>query len=257
MNIITSLSQWRKQRQKFKSSTTIGFVPTMGSLHQGHKSLLKYSLQENDITVLSIFVNPTQFDNAQDYDNYPNHQEDDLQLAKNLGVDIVLLPNHSELYADNYTFKMTSSHWWTTLMEGTSRPGHFDGMLTIVLKLLLLVKPQKVYFGEKDYQQYQLVNELAKAYFLDCDIIACETIREKNGLPLSSRNARLSTDEKELAQCFANILFDHKKHPVSRIKQKLQQHAMQVDYVEKHHNRLFAAVKIGKTRLIDNFTLGD
>src|SRR3990167_7441466 len=196
--IIQSLKDWQLVRKKISNNSDVGFVPTMGNLHAGHLSLLQRSKRENSITVLSIFVNPTQFDNVNDLKNYPCTLEQDISMAGKNNIDYVLVPTYGELYSDCYAYKVNNINT-NSQLEGISRPGHFDGVLTVVLKLLLIVKPIRAYFGEKDYQQLQLVKGLVKAFFLETEIVECATIRNEFGLPLSSRNNRLTGEHYQVA----------------------------------------------------------
>lgn len=250
--VITSLKEWQLLRKTFAFEQSVGFVPTMGNLHAGHTSLLKRSRQENDISILSIFVNPTQFNDPNDLEKYPRTFEADLEIAQKQGTDFILFPNNNELYPDHYRYQVTEKEV-SLILEGKSRPGHFTGMLTIVLKLLNLVKPTRAYFGEKDFQQLELVKGMVDALFLDIDIIACPTIREDSGLAMSSRNGRLNNHERELADHFAKAL----KHYTNKASftAQLEKLGMTVDYIENWQNRLLAAVQIGNIRLIDNIHL--
>lgn len=253
MKIFKSISAWICYRQTQLTQKRIGFVPTMGNLHDGHMSLIKQSIADNEITVLSIFVNPTQFNHREDLINYPRTLENDRQLAQHIGVDYLLLPNEAELYPHKYHFKVSENNF-SQKMEGQFRPGHFDGVLTVVLKLLQIVKPAKAYFGEKDYQQLQLVKQMIEAFFLETEIISCETVRNASGLPFSSRHSRLAEIEWQQAQCFPKLL--HRKDlSCEDIQTQLEQVGFVVEYVEEHANRRFAAVKIGNIRLIDNIAL--
>lgn len=255
IKIFHSINSWRKFRQqKIFKNKTIGFVPTMGNLHRGHESLLERSLKENDMTVLSIFVNPTQFNNPDDLKNYPRTLAQDLAMAKRLGVDCILMPDYKMLYPDNYSYQVIETQF-SKILEGQHRPGHFDGMLTVVLKLLMLVKAHKVYFGEKDFQQLQLVTGMVEAFFLDTKIISCRTIRDKNTLALSSRNARLTQDEYQLAAHFPKLL--KSKEPLEEISRKLNDLGFMVDYVAESHGRRLGAVTLGKVRLIDNIKISE
>jgi pantoate--beta-alanine ligase len=204
MKVIKDLAHWHKLRNEI-ASKEIGLVPTMGAIHKGHLSLIEKCVSENEIAVVTIFLNPTQFDRKDDLDKYPGSLEQDLNLLADTNVDYVLAPTFNSLYPDNYNFKV-SEHQFSTKLCGASRPGHFDGVLTIVLKLLNIVKPNKAYFGEKDYQQYQLIKEMTSAFFLNTQIIPCKTVREKSGLAFSSRNERLSEKEKRIAPKFAQLL---------------------------------------------------
>lgn len=252
MQIIESIAEWRHIRKQLGSEISLGFVPTMGNLHQGHASLLQRSVQENQQTVLSIFVNPTQFNDQQDFTHYPKTLDQDLAIAKAAHVDYILLPNAAEIYPDHYTYKITEQQLSLPL-EGTHRPGHFDGVLTVVMKLLCLVKAQRAYFGDKDQQQLQLVKGLTQAFFLDTDIIACATIRETSGLPLSSRNNRLSLEQKKQADNFAQIF--HSGLDCDAIKQQLISNGYHIDYLEDYQGRRYVAVRIGDVRLIDNIAI--
>lgn len=248
MQIINSPQAFQTIRKTLTGS--VGFVPTMGNLHEGHASLLRRSIEENDVTVLSIFINPTQFNNTEDFKNYPQTREDDIALAKKLGVDYLFLPNHSDIYPDNYNYKVSESEI-SAMLEGKFRPGHFEGMLTIVLKLLLIVSPTRAYFGKKDYQQYQLIKHMADAFFLETDVIGCETIRNENNLPLSSRNNRFTAEQFEHVQLFPTLF--QANLTTDEIKTELIKSGFEVDYIEEHEGRRFAAVKYAGIRLIDNY----
>ena len=252
--VIKSIQEWRDIRKQMISRQTIGFVPTMGNLHAGHESLLQRAKQETEITVLSIFVNPTQFNNADDLKNYPRTLDDDIAMAEHLKINYVIAPAIADLYPDNYSYQIHETLLSQSL-EGKCRPGHFTGMLTIVLKLLLFVKPDRAYFGEKDFQQLQLVRGLAKAFFLDTEIVACATIRNENGLPLSSRNGRLTKDQFQLAERFIQITHSNKK--CEDIIKELTAEGIVIDYIEDVGDRRFAAVRIGDVRLIDNISLAE
>lgn len=199
---IKRIKDWKKIRAKIKSNLSIGFVPTMGALHEGHCSLIQRSKQENDITVLSIFVNSTQFNEPDDYKNYPRNMESDLKLVEKFNVDYIFVPDEKEIYPEGNNIYFNTDHPLSKMFEGKHRPGHFNGVLTVVMKLFQLVRPTRAYFGEKDYQQYLLIKSMAENFFMPINICVCPTIREKSGLPLSSRNSRLSKDEKEPAELF-------------------------------------------------------
>ncbi|MEE4281550.1 MAG: pantoate--beta-alanine ligase, partial [Pseudomonadales bacterium] len=190
MKVIRDLSQWQSLRKDL--TPEVGFVPTMGALHEGHLSLLRRSVVENAITVLSIYVNPTQFNDPEDLQNYPDTLQQDLAAAQQAGVDYVLMPNYAELYADGFRYQVTETQFSEKLC-GRNRPGHFTGVLTVVMKLLNIVSPQRAYFGKKDYQQYLLVRDMAQVFFMPVDIIGCDTVREIDGLAMSSRNLNLET----------------------------------------------------------------
>lgn len=246
--IIHTLKEWQMIRKALKQNS-IGFVPTMGNLHKGHESLAVRSKAENQITVLSIFVNPTQFDDPEDFKNYPQTLKEDLKIAKKLGIDWVLVPKQEDLYPDNYCHLVKETNFSHTLC-GKYRPGHFEGVLTIVLKLLLLVKPASAYFGEKDFQQLELIKGMVQAFFLDINIVPCPIIRDDNGLALSSRNQKLSPEEYQLALEFPKLL--HSTLANEKIFAQLTRLGFTVDYIEEQQGRRLGAVRIGSVRLIDN-----
>jgi pantoate--beta-alanine ligase len=251
--LIQSLAEWRELRSTLTSE--VGFVPTMGNLHQGHLSLLEQSRKENAISVLSIFVNPTQFNNANDYVHYPKTIEQDKHIAEQAKVDYILLPSYREIYPDDYAYQV-SEHEISEQLEGEFRPGHFTGMLTIVLKLLLLVKARRAYFGEKDYQQLALTRGMVKSFFIDTEIVGCPTIRNEFGLPHSSRNNRLTPEQYLQAKYFPSI-FHSPLLSCDDIKAALSAKGFVVDYVREWEGRRFAAVKIGDVRLIDNIGIDE
>lgn len=249
MQIFRDIKTWRKYRDNLPKNKSIGFVPTMGNLHQGHESLLQRAREENDIAVLSIFVNPTQFNDKNDLAIYPRTEAQDLLLAEKLNIDAVFIPTEADIYPDNYHYQIheTDMSQW---LEGVIRPGHFAGMLTIVLKLLQIIKANNAYFGEKDYQQLLLVKGLVQAFFVDTKIIGCPIVRMPEGLPLSSRNSRLSPDDLKQATKFSQIL--QQKISIEQIKKELIAQGFEIDYVEDKWNRRLAAVKFKNVRLLDN-----
>lgn len=252
MQVITSLKEWQQLRSQMHSAQ-IGLVTTMGCLHQGHASLMKKSRQENDISILTIFINPSQFNDPKDYQSYPKTMAEDLQLAEQCQIDYVLVPNETEIYPEGNLIRFITDNPWATILEGQCRPNHFNGVLTVVMKLLNLAQPTRAYFGEKDYQQYQLIHSMVKNYFLPMKIIACPTVREASGLPYSSRNTKLSSAEKKLAEQFAHIF--HTVSDIDQMKQNLIALGIAVEYLEDYAERRFIAVKIGPIRLIDNISL--
>lgn len=171
---------------------SIGFVPTMGALHEGHLAIIERAAKENDYAVVSIFVNPTQFNNTEDLANYPRTLEEDLKLLSNLSNVYVFQPEVSEVYAENIFFEPMPLGYLASLMEGKYRPGHFDGVVNVVHNLFRLVQPTRAYFGKKDYQQLAIIRMLVNHYQFPIEIVACETWRSNVGLALSSRNKRLS-----------------------------------------------------------------
>lgn len=253
MKIISDIKEWKKIKDNLSPDLKIGLIPTMGCLHQGHASLIKNSVLQNDITVLSIFVNPTQFNDPSDYQHYPKTLDSDIELACQLNVDYVITPDIDSMYPDGNQIHLVTDHPLSGVMEGHYRPGHFNGVLTIVMKLLILIRANKIYFGEKDYQQYFLVNELVKKYFVQTEVMLCPTVRESSGLPFSSRNMKLSTNERQLIETFYEFFYIHYPHSLTDIKEKISELGMQHDYFETYNDRLFFALKIGSIRIIDNF----
>jgi len=248
MKILKLPSEIKKELRKFKDKT-IGFVPTMGALHKGHFSLIESSLKENDITIVSIFVNPTQFDNPEDLKEYPILIEKDLEALKKLNVDFAFLPEYKTLYPDNFVYRVEETNFSKKLC-GAFREGHFTGVLTVVMKLLNIVSPKRAYFGEKDYQQFLLVKGMTEAFFMDVEIVPCPIVREDDGLAISSRNLRLTTAERKLAPVFYRLLSSSKTD--EEIKLELKKKGFKVDYIESLNGRRFGAVHLGKVRLIDN-----
>lgn len=249
MKLHSDLAAWRAVRAGAEfAGCRVGFVPTMGALHAGHRALLERARAENDRVVLSIFVNPTQFNDPADLANYPRPLAADLALADGLATD-VLLPPSDELYADGYRYRVTENSLSRDL-EGAHRPGHFDGVLTVVLKLLNLVQPHRAYFGEKDRQQLDLVRGMAEALFLPGEIVACPTVREADGLALSSRNVRLSPAGRAHAAHFPRIL--RSAADASQAAAELEAAGFGVDYVEDRAGVRLGAVRTENVRLIDN-----
>lgn len=262
-----------------QSSKKIGFVPTMGALHQGHTSLIRQAMEENDIVVVSIFVNPTQFNNLEDLKKYPRTPEKDLEIIKNIDENVLV---YRPAVDDLYDRKVISNHYdfggLENEMEGKHRKGHFDGVGTIVSKLFKIVKPDKAYFGEKDFQQLQIIKKLVSIEKLPIEIVGCPIIREENGLAMSSRNTRLTDKEKYEAALIYQTLKEVKKNfKTDSIKdlynfvseQFLSHDFLQLEYfviadeetlkevydknAAKH--RAFIAVFIGNIRLVDNIVL--
>lgn len=249
--IITEIEKWQALR-KNETGKTIGFVPTMGHLHAGHLSLCERAQSENEIVVMSIFVNPTQFNQVSDLEKYPRTIEKDMALLQSQHIDYVFLPHEKDMYPDHYEIKITEDSLSMEL-EGEYRPGHFNGMLTIVLKLLNLVQPTRAYFGEKDYQQLLLVKKMVSALFLTTDIVACPTVRNEKGLPLSSRNSRLNAEQQKKAAIFSAWL--QKKEETKKIIQALETEGFKVDYIAEKWNRRLGAVWLDEVRLIDNISI--
>lgn len=244
LRTVEELKSWRSAQDG-----PLGFVPTMGALHEGHRALLEASVKENDRTVLSIFVNPTQFNDPKDFEKYPITWEDDLALAEKAGVDAVFAPDRQALYPDDYTYRLSETDFSRSLC-GAHRPGHFDGVLTVVMKLFHIVQPTKAYFGEKDGQQLQLIQGMVKAFFMNLVIVPVPTVREADGLAMSSRNRRLSPEERKLAPEIYRALTESPS--TESAARRLQEKGFRVDYVEDREGRRYAAAFLGETRLIDN-----
>jgi pantoate--beta-alanine ligase len=238
-----------KSVQANLQNLSVGFVPTMGALHQGHIDIVKRAKQENDISFVSIYVNPTQFNNKEDFEKYPLTFESDLEKLNKAEIDFLFYPSYQEIYPDDFTYKVQETSFSQKLC-GAQRPGHFDGVLTVVLKLLNLVKPNKCYFGEKDYQQYLLIREMARAFFMDVEIVAHPTVRNREGLALSSRNVRLSEEGLKKANLFAKTLTT--KRSKGEVLSDLKELNIDVEYLEEIENRRVAAIYVEGVRLIDN-----
>ena len=199
MKICTTVDQWVSFRKANPNAKTVGFVPTMGAIHAGHLSLLDRAKKENDIAVLSIFINPTQFNNQEDFAHYPKDLESDLNVLKDAGCPCVFVPEISEVYPNGVQPNSYPLGGLDTTLEGALRPGHFQGVATVVDRLFQMLKPDNAYFGEKDYQQVKVIEQLVKGLKGAPKIVSCRTLREPNGLAMSSRNRRLSAAQKELA----------------------------------------------------------
>jgi pantoate--beta-alanine ligase len=247
-----SLREWRTVRDGADyAGRSVGFVPTMGALHAGHRALLARARSENERVVLSIFVNPTQFNDPSDLEKYPRTLEADLALAAGL-VDDVIVPSAGELYPDDYTYRVTEERVSREL-EGAHRPGHFDGVLTVVLKLLNTVQATRAYFGEKDWQRLRLVAGMVRALLLPVEIVACPTERDADGLALSSRNRRLSPVARTRAAQFPLIL--RSARTAEAAADTLRGVGFGVDYIEDRDGVRLGAVRIENVRLIDNVRL--
>jgi len=206
MHILRSIEELRLLRaQTLANGQTIGFVPTMGALHLGHAELLKVSAEKSDVTIASIFINPKQFNSASDLAKYPRTVEEDLDTCKVFNVDFVYLPEISDIYPDGFDTFITPGSLGS-LFEGASRPGHFAGMATVVVKLFNIVQPNIAFFGKKDYQQLAIIRRFVADLNFPIHIFGMETVREADGLALSSRNAQLTNAERKEAPRFFDIL---------------------------------------------------
>ena len=207
MKIVTTINELKSQLQICRNEgKTVGFVPTMGALHDGHASLVKRSVSENDVTVVSVFVNPTQFNDKNDLKNYPRTLEADCKLLEAFFADFVFAPEVAEMYPeeDKRQFSFTPLD---TVMEGACRPGHFNGVAQIVSKLFYAVEPDKAYFGEKDFQQLAIIREMVRQLSIGVEIVGCPIVREMDGLAMSSRNTLLSPEERNRALTISSALF--------------------------------------------------
>lgn len=236
--------EWRRHQKG-----TLGFVPTMGALHTGHEELLKRARNDNEVVVLSIFVNPTQFNDPKDLEKYPQTWDEDLAMAKRNNVNAIFYPQYQSMYPDHYHYKVTESDF-SLLLDGAHRPGHFDGVLSVVMKLFNIVSPSKAYFGEKDYQQLRLVQGMVEAFFMDIEIIPVPTVRENDGLAKSSRNTRLTPEQRKKAPQIYKAITECKT--AQDAADQLTNEGFAVDYVADIQERRLVAAKLGEVRLIDN-----
>ncbi|NPA65007.1 MAG: pantoate--beta-alanine ligase [Epsilonproteobacteria bacterium] len=270
MQIVKSAQQLRKRRKELEGS--VGFVPTMGALHKGHLSLIERSVAENDHTIVSVFVNPTQFLPGEDFEKYPRRYEADSRICELAGVDLLFMPTVEEIYhPDEVAIKAPKVKGY--ILEGHFRPGHFDGVLQIVNKLFHIVKPTRAYFGKKDAQQLFLIQKMVQDFFWDIEIVPCEIVRDPDGLALSSRNLYLDEEERKKALLLSKSLKKAAKiiqdgvYDAERIKEVMLEilSPLEVEYVEivnKNFEKIekieigntiiLVAAYSGETRLIDN-----
>ena len=271
MVIARTIAELQKAKKALNGS--IGFVPTMGALHQGHLSLIQKARQENESVIVSVFVNPTQFLEGEDLDAYPRREAADRQICERAGVDVLFMPTIDQMYEpDELCIGAPAIRGY--ILEGEKRPGHFDGMLQVVMKLLNLSSATRAYFGKKDAQQLALVMQMVRNYFMPVEIVPCEIVRDEKGLALSSRNAYMNTEEKRRALCLSRSLKRATKMVMSGelnaevIKKemyKVLQEADRIEYVaivsrdfkrlervEIGNTIILVAAWVGKPRLIDN-----
>jgi len=275
MKIIKNPLQIQKiSMELIRKNKSIGFVPTMGALHSGHVSLIKKSVSQNDITVVSVYVNPIQFGPNEDYKRYPRPVNDDIQICKKNGVDYLFLPSNEALYDKDFSTYVAVDKL-SGIMCGVTRPVHFRGVATVVSKLFNIVMPDRAYFGLKDYQQYVIIKRMVKDLNFRTKVIGCPIIREKSGLAMSSRNTYLSPEAKEQAVNIHKILVNAKKsfNSGKNIDAVIKETAKllsaiensEIDYIEARDSNtlqpagkttknvvIAAAVKISNIRLIDN-----
>jgi pantoate--beta-alanine ligase len=238
-----------------RRSGSIGLVPTMGALHEGHLSLLRAARAENDTVVMSLFVNPAQFGDRADLATYPRDEPRDLALAESAGVDLVFAPSAEEMYPASYQTWVDVVELGS-ILEGVFRPGHFRGVATVVLKLFEIVRPHRAYFGQKDAQQVEVVRRLVADLALEVELRVLPTVRDADGLALSSRNVRLSPEERERALALPRALATRDRERALRLLRETD--GIEVEYVERADfdpPALVGAIRVGSTRLIDNVVL--
>jgi pantoate--beta-alanine ligase len=281
MRVITKIKEMKEYSRKVREEgKAIGFVPTMGALHEGHMSLVKAARKECDIVVMSIFVNPAQFGPGEDYEKYPRETESDIEKAKEGGVDCIFAPAAEEMYPGGYISYVELDGPMTEVLCGKSRPEHFKGVSTVVAKLFNIMSPHKSYFGQKDAQQAAIIKKMVKDLNMDTEVVVMPIIRERDGLAMSSRNSYLSGDErhqalgiyrslKQAEQFFASGERDPDKIKNGIKKILLGEKDVKIDYVEivddetlqpldllRDGALIAVAAFVGSTRLIDNIVLG-
>tara|TARA_B100001250_G_C19635546_1_gene715776 strand:+ start:15 stop:851 length:837 start_codon:yes stop_codon:yes gene_type:complete len=278
MKVFNTRTKFLDYLNSSRGQKTVGFIPTMGGLHSGHLKLIKASKKECEITICSIFVNPTQFNNNKDFEKYPNTLEEDILKLQKLNCDIIYTPTINQVYDQKEKAKEFNFGTLASSLEGEFRPGHFNGMATVVEKFFNLVKPTKAFFGQKDLQQLQIVKQLAKQINSPIEIKGIETVREKNGLAKSSRNSLLSDKGKENAALIyycLNYCSNNKEKPISELKEYIhnqfnQQQDLKLEYFEivnlntmlpinkwqrENNNAICIAAYVDQVRLIDNIIL--
>lgn len=278
MQVTKTVEETRKQiKQWKKEGKTIGLVPTMGFLHEGHASLIRKCREQNDIVVVSDFVNPTQFGPNEDLEAYPRDFERDSKLCESLGADLIFAPSPEDMYHDPHAF--VSIDTLSETLCGKTRPIHFKGVCTVVTKLFHIVAPDRAYFGEKDAQQLAIIRKMVKDLNFDIGIVGCPIVREEDGLAKSSRNTYLNDKERQAALCLSRAVKTGKEviytgadakevlnpmkaiieaEPLARIDYVMMVDALTMQPIEKADRDVLVAmaVYIGKTRLIDNFSYG-
>jgi len=253
MRVFETLHDWQAWRQALEGRS-VGFVPTMGALHAGHASLIERCRAENEVAVVSIFVNPSQFNDPRDLERYPRDLDRDLLLLEQLGTDGVIVPAAHEIYPQGYGLRVELPAC-DLVLEAAYRPGFLQGVATVVMKLLNLVRAERAYYGEKDYQQLMLVTALTREFFLPTEIVACPTIREESGLALSSRNTLLSSEARAVApRLFAALSAED---TCALARERLEALGFIVEYVEERWSRRLAAAYLDGVRLIDNVALAE
>lgn len=280
MKVIRRIEEIVEITRKIKADGySLGMVPTMGCLHEGHKSLIKKAVDNNDKVVVSVFVNPTQFGPDEDYESYPRTLEADAKLCEEIGADYIFHPEPEEMYPEGYSTFVVPSEKMTNILCGITRPGHFRGVCTVLTKLFNIIIPDRAYFGEKDIQQLAIVKRMVTDFNFGIDIIACPIVREDDGLAKSSRNTYLNAEERQAATVLRRSILEGKKlidsgvlikeDVLKTIKSVIESEKLaRIDYVEiidfdtfdqvdliKDNTLIAMAVYIGKTRLIDNMII--
>ena len=253
MKVVRTIASARDALGPLRAGT-IGLVPTMGALHDGHLALLREAREENDAVVMSLFVNPAQFGDSADLAAYPRDEAADLAQADTAGVDLVFAPSREEMYPPGFQTWVEVEELGS-ILEGRYRPGHFRGVATVVLKLFTVVRPTRAYFGQKDAQQVEVVRRLIRDLALEVELRVVPTVRDPDGLALSSRNTRLSPEERAAALALPHALATRDREVALA---ELASHGLEVDYVEVADFDppvLAGAVRVGSTRLIDNVVL--
>lgn len=259
MKVIREIKELKAAVEGFKSENqTVGFVPTMGALHDGHLSLVRASQEKSDITIVSIYVNPSQFNVTSDFENYPKNEAADIALLLTVKCDIVFIPSVAEVESLPLPTNVDIGEL-ANVMEGKERPGHFEGVIEVVYRLFKAVNPDYSFFGEKDFQQVMVVEKMVLDTGINVEIIGCPIIRENTGLAMSSRNVRLSENARIKSAKIYEILKSEIFQNIEEKSNQLTQEGFEVEYIEKHElgnsSRLFTAVWLEGVRLIDNIAL--
>jgi pantoate--beta-alanine ligase len=254
VNVVRTIAESREALASLRTGS-VGLVPTMGSLHDGHLALLRAARAENDVVVMSLFVNPAQFGDSSDLARYPRDEKRDLDLARESGVDLVFAPTEDEMYPPGFQTWVDVTELGA-ILEGRFRPGHFRGVATVVLKLLNVVRPTRVYFGQKDAQQVEVIRRLIADLAVEVELRVVPTVRDEDGLALSSRNAQLSPAERATALALPRALATRER--AAALAELESSNGLEIDYLEVADFDppvLAGAVRVGETRLIDNVTL--
>jgi len=253
VKVVRTIAEAREALEPLREGS-IGLVPTMGSLHEGHLALLRTARAENDTVVMSLFVNPAQFGDETDLARYPRDEEHDLDVAREAGVDVVFAPAADEMYPPGFQTWVDVTQLGA-ILEGRFRQGHFKGVATVVLKLLNVVRPTRAYFGQKDAQQVEVIRRMTRDLALDVELRVVPTVRDDDGLALSSRNVLLSPEERATARALPSALATRDRDVALA---RLTEAGLEIDYVEIadfEPPTLVGAVRVGSTRLIDNVPL--